>query len=89
MMNVPNFDGIRVHSGNTAEDTDGCLLAGQERALNAVFGSHKAFAALWEKLTEKSAWDTAHECQSFRMKEETWITIENSPTPELDTREAA
>jgi hypothetical protein len=89
ILDVPNFTGIRMHSGNTAEDTDGCPLVGQERALNAVFGSHKAFVALWEKLTEEAGFNEEHGCIAFRMKEETWITIVDDPTPETDTRGVA
>jgi Family of unknown function (DUF5675) len=88
ILNVPNFSGVRMHSGNTDKDTDGCLLTGLIRELNAVWKSRDAFAALWEKLTEKAGWDTEHDCQAFRMKEETWITIWDSDSPELDTREA-
>src|SRR5690348_2405952 len=28
LLNVPNYTGIRIHPGNTAKDTDGCLLTG-------------------------------------------------------------
>lgn len=28
LLNVPGYDGIRVHAGNDAEDTEGCLLPG-------------------------------------------------------------
>jgi uncharacterized protein DUF5675 len=89
ILNVPNFTGIRIHSGNTDKDTDGCLLVGRDRGLNCVEYSHVAFVALWEKLTEAAGFDEEHGCQAFRTKEETWITIVDDPKPETDTRNLA
>ena len=41
LMDVPNFEHILVHSGNTEEHTAGCLLLGDELKSNK--GPHKGF----------------------------------------------
>lgn len=50
LVNVPDYDGVRIHSGNVAADTLGCILVGQARTLDEVINSRIAFAPLWEKI---------------------------------------
>lgn len=58
IVNVPGFDGIRLHSGQTAAQTEGCLLTGSARQDFGSKGAHIpglvscriAFDALFEKL---------------------------------------
>lgn len=46
LLNVPNFDGIRIHSGNTAADTEGCLLPGFNTIKGQVTSSRETFRKL-------------------------------------------
>jgi hypothetical protein len=44
LVDVAGFVGIRMHPGNKATDTDGCLLPGEDRLPNGVARSRIAFA---------------------------------------------
>lgn len=53
--NVPNFEGVRIHSGNWAADTEGCCLVGGTKSKDAIFKSSAEFTSLFSKI--KSALD--------------------------------
>lgn len=50
VSDVPGFAGIRIHSGNTAADTEGCILVGRSRGPDRVNDSRAAFADLYAKI---------------------------------------
>jgi len=52
LENVPGFSGVRLHSGNTATDTEGCILVGRTHTDKAVGESRVAFNALFEKIEQ-------------------------------------
>jgi hypothetical protein len=66
LVDVPGFEGIRIHPGNTAADTEGCILVGQARGAAAVFQSRGAFEGLFLKLEAATI-----------VGREIWITIRN------------
>ena len=54
LMNVPAFDGILIHIGNTAADSEGCILVGRNTQVGRVLESTKTFKALYEVLRKAS-----------------------------------
>ena len=50
LIDVPGFEGIRIHSGNSNHDTEGCILVGETRSKDFIGKSRKAFNALFEKM---------------------------------------
>ena len=50
LINVKGFDGVLIHIGNTAKDTDGCILVGRNTAVGAVMDSTATFLKLYEIL---------------------------------------
>ena len=64
LLGVPKFEGIRIHVGNTAKDTEGCILVGQNREAGKVLDSRKWLYELKQKIVEAKG-----------RGEPVWITI--------------
>lgn len=55
LVNVPAFEGVLIHAGNSANDTDGCLLVGENKVVGKVLNSMATLKKLYEIM--KSAKD--------------------------------
>ena len=55
VVNVAGFVGIRIHPGNTRDNTEGCILVGQSKGANGINASQAAFGALFPKLQAAKA----------------------------------
>ena len=53
LLNVPNFEGVRIHAGNTNHDTEGCVLVGITRSKDFIGQSRKAFDKLFKKMQKE------------------------------------
>lgn len=52
LNNVEGFEGVRIHPGNSKENTEGCILTGQSVRPDQqwLFNSKVAFEALFKKM---------------------------------------
>lgn len=65
LCNTPGYQGVLIHIGNTAKDTDGCILIGENKAVGQVLNSTATFRKVYTML--KAADERG---------EQIWITIE-------------
>ena len=68
LLGGPDFkkkwSGIRIHAGNTAKDTEGCILVGENREVGKVINSRKWLYELKQRIVEAKG-----------RGEAVWITI--------------
>ena len=64
LLNVPDYEGVRIHSGNTANDTLGCILVGQKKGVDVIGARRLAYKALFNKM------------KAVEKKEKIFITIQ-------------
>jgi hypothetical protein len=50
LLNVPFYQGILIHNGNTPEHTEGCLLVGRKKGQDCIMESIPAFEDLFPRL---------------------------------------
>lgn len=55
VQNVRGFEGVRIHSGNDAGDTEGCILVGRIRGPDQVAESRLALESLIQKIENASS----------------------------------
>ena len=54
ILDVPGFDGILMHKGNTEKDSAGCIILGYNTIVGKVTNSQKAFELVYQQLKSAS-----------------------------------
>lgn len=54
LLNVPGYEGVLIHIGNTAEDSAGCILVGENKQVGKVLNSTETFRRLYKKIKEQN-----------------------------------
>lgn len=50
LQGVKGFEGVLIHPGNTAADTEGCIIVGKNKAKGKVLESVETYLELFERL---------------------------------------
>lgn len=65
LVDTPGFTLVYIHWGNTAKDTEGCILVGKKQGRDVIESSRDAFHSLFGKIVD-----------AINRGEEVWITVE-------------
>lgn len=57
LLDVPAFDGILIHQGNTVKNTAGCILVGENTERGKVLNSRKTLFRLQEMIAKAERGD--------------------------------
>jgi hypothetical protein len=60
LVGVPGFDGVRIHWGNTATNTEGCILVGSLKGVDFIGHSKLAFDSFFAQLQDAVAIESVH-----------------------------
>lgn len=52
LLGVKGFQGVLIHAGNTAQDTHGCILVGENKQVGTVLNSRATFEKLYKMMHE-------------------------------------
>ena len=53
LLDVKGFSGIRIHSGNTSKDTEGCLIVGKNKKVGMVLESRDTYKRLFKMMQDQ------------------------------------